>query len=1092
MRIGTLIRVFAWFPVAALLGAVASAQENGSGYEALLRNLPWRCIGPAIMGGRIDAFAVVENRPSVMYVGTASGGVFKSVNHGTTWQSVFDSQPSLTIGDIAVAPSRPEVVWVGTGEANNRQSSSWGNGAYKSVDGGATWTHMGLDDTLHIGRVAIDPRNPDVVYVAAAGHLWGPNRERGLFKTSDGGRTWTNTLFINKDTGCIDVAIDPQDPDVLYAAAYQRRRAAFGFNGGGPGSGIYKSSDGGGTWKKLASGLPPGDTGRIGLCIYRRDPRIVYATIENASGGVFRSEDRGETWRRMSPTNQRPMYFSQIRVDPNDDQRIWVLGVSMYASTDGGRTFNTNVVSRVHPDHHALWINPADSNQLLLGCDGGMQWSYDGGRTWDYINTLPIAQFYSVAYDMRKPYWVYGGLQDNGSWGAPSGTLYSQGPTNDDWIRVGGGDGFHVQVDPTDFNTVYSESQNGRVARMNVTTGERKTIRPVPPPGEAPYRFDWNTPILISPHNPKKLYVGGNRLFISTDRGDSWRRTEDLSTSPDRGKLPIMGVVPGRETLSRNDGQATFGQIVTITESPVRAGTVYVGTDDGNLQVSRDDGLTWKNVATNVPGVPKGTYVSRVSASYQSPGRCYATFDGHRGNDFAPYVFVTDDFGESWQSLAGSLPEGAAVNVVREHPRSPNLLFAGTERGLFVSFDRGGRWLHVNAPLPAVRVDDIQIHPRENDLILATHGRGIWILDDITPLEQLAGKPVPTAPVLFDPRPAVAFRLAGSRGGGGHRIFVAPNPPSGALIQYYLPSGLPAGEQVKLTILDRDGKTVVRELSGLRADGGVNRLTWDLRWTSPAADAGIGPTGGQGQRRFGQAGAGGGSGGQGQGRAGQGAGGGGFGGLRGPRVLPGTYLVRLTVGKEQQTRPLRVEEDPRITLSSAELRARLDAQTRVLGLFRSAADARRSLQELRTRLGTLQSAPGLQAAPKPTRDVVAALAQKVGDLLARLTQARRGPAGQDAPPPQPETPEAPPPGGAVGGEQALTSRILALAASLEGITEPPSRAMRQEGDELANALRQILRELNDLDEKAIPALNRQLQEQQLPPLSPPARLALPR
>ncbi|MCW3097533.1 MAG: glycosyl hydrolase, repeat, partial [Chthonomonadaceae bacterium] len=519
--------------------------QTTSPYEPLLKSLSWRNIGPAIMGGRIDDFAVVENNPSIVYVGTAAGGVFKSVNRGTTWESVFDNQTVSSIGDVTVAPSDPNVVWVGTGEANNRQSSSWGDGVYKSTDAGKTWTHMGLENTHHIGRIVIDPRDPNVVCVAAGGDLWGPSKDRGLYRTTDGGKTWTKTLFINEDTGCSDLVTDLTNPDIIYTSAYQRRRSAFGFNGGGPGSGIYKSTDGGATWKKCTNGLPTGDTGRIGLDIYRKDSNIVYACVENANGGVFRSEDKGETWKKMGTVSMsinayRPCYFSQIRVDPKDDQHIWMAAVNMGVSTDGGKTFRP-VGPAIHADVHAIWIDPNNPSQALVGCDGGIQWTYDSGRTWDYMNVLALAQFYEVHYDMRKPYWVYGGLQDNGSWACPSSTLTFRGPTNDEWINVGGGDGFYVQADPVDDKTIYSESQQGAVARLNVTTGERKSIRPRPEPGEQPYRFDWNTPILISMHDHNKIFVAGNRLFISTDRGDSWRRTDDLTTNIDRTKLPIMG-----------------------------------------------------------------------------------------------------------------------------------------------------------------------------------------------------------------------------------------------------------------------------------------------------------------------------------------------------------------------------------------------------------------------------------------------------------------------------------------------------------------------------------------------------------------------
>jgi photosystem II stability/assembly factor-like uncharacterized protein len=462
----------------------------------VLNGIDLRNIGPANMGGRIDDFAVVESDPHTIYVGTASGGVWKTINNGVSWEPIFDDQETSTIGDVTVAPSNPDIVWVGTGEANNRQSSSWGNGVYKSADGGKTWKNMGLKATHHIGRIVIHPSNPDIVYVAAGGHLWGPNKERGLYKTEDGGKTWVNTKFINEDTGFIDVALDSGSPDTLYAAAYQRRRRGWGFCGGGPHSGLYKTTDGGENWTKLYKGLPSGDTGRIGIDIYRKDPSIVYVTYENKKGGVFRSEDKGFTWKKMSPTNPRPMYYSKIRIDPNNDQRIWVLGASMYFSDDGGKKFSTDLVRSPHGDYHAMWINPQDSDHIILGSDGGIYFSYDRGENWDFVNTIPLAQFYEIGYDMQDPYWVYGGLQDNGSWGGPSATLNRLGVTNDSWIKIGGGDGFYTQVDPTDPNKIYAESQTGNLFRIDRVTGERVSLSPRPKDDKEEYRFNWNCPIL--------------------------------------------------------------------------------------------------------------------------------------------------------------------------------------------------------------------------------------------------------------------------------------------------------------------------------------------------------------------------------------------------------------------------------------------------------------------------------------------------------------------------------------------------------------------------------------------------------------------
>ena len=813
------------FCILTLLALTASGSTafGDDAVDSVLDNLEWRNIGPAIMGGRINDFALVESNPHVAFVATASSGIWKTTNNGITWEPVFDDQPVSSIGDIAIAPSDPSIVWAGTGEPANRQSSSWGDGVYKSMDGGATWTNMGLEDTHHIGRVHIHATNPDIVYVAALGHLWGPNEQRGVFKTTDGGKTWTNTKFISENTGFVDLAMDPESPDTLYAAAYQRRRRAFGFNGGGPEAGLYKTTDGGTTWTKLTAGLPEGDTGRIGIDIYRKDPRIVYAIIQNAEGGIFRSEDKGETWKKMSDTNPRPMYYSQIRIDPLNDQRIWVLGARMYNSDDGGKTFVTDRVTRIHGDHHALWINPRDSNHVLLGSDGGIHYSYDRGLTWDFVNSLALGQFYEVGYDMETPYNIYGGLQDNGSWGGPVRTRHRQGISNADWFRVGGGDGFYTQIDPNDATTIYVESQNGNLRRLDLSSLETKAIRPEPDEGETRYRFDWNSPVVISPHDSKTIYYGGNRLFKSSNRGDEWIRTIDLTKNHDRDEMPIMGVMLNDDTLSRNDGISTYGQIITISESPLVQGLLYVGTDDGNIQVSRDGGESWNNVTANLPGAPEKTYVTRVVSSQHAEGRVHATLDGHRNDDFATYAFASDDYGETWRRITTGIPEGHTLNVIREHPDNGALLFAGGERGAYVSFDSGGVWHEMRGSFPRVPVDDIAIHPRDNDLILGTHGRSIWVLDDMKPLENLSDAVLGLKLHVFPVRDAINYRSFRYRGNTGHKMFLAENPPPGALVHYYLSE--PEAEAVHITVTDASGQLSVRSkartTSGSTAPTGI-------------------------------------------------------------------------------------------------------------------------------------------------------------------------------------------------------------------------------------------------------------------------------
>lgn len=957
--------------IALLFSAAALAQTVPSADQ--LKSYKFREIGPARMGGRVDDYAVVEANTNIVYVATASGGVFKTVNGGISWKPVFDDQSVSSIGDVTVSQSEPDVVWVGTGEANNRQSSSWGNGVYKSSDGGQTWTSMGLKDTHHIPRIVIHPSNANIVYVAALGHLWGPNEERGVFKTIDGGKTWNKVLYIDPDTGVTDLAMDPMNPDTLYAATYQRRRTPFGFNGGGPGSGIYRTTDGGATWKKLTNGLPKTEMGRIGLDVYRRNGNIVYALVESESPGIYRSDDKGETWVKMSNTDPRPMYFSQVRIDPNNDQRIWIAGVNMGFSEDGGKTFVTNRVSRIHVDFHAIWIDPSDSNNMIVGCDGGIHFSHDAGRSWDSRDNVAIGQFYEISYDMAKPYKVCGGLQDNNSWCGPSASLTNRGISNDEWYTVQGGDGFYARIDPVEPWIVYAESQDGNLARRDLRTHESKSIRPREDDDKmARYRFQWNTPLLISAHDRKTLYYGGNYVFKSTDQGDTWKRiSPDLTSAVDRKTLSIMGrKVEDRTMLSRNDGVAAFPTITTLSESPLRAGILWAGTDDGNLQVSRD-GETWKNVVANVPGVPKGTYVSRVVASEADPGTAYVAFDGHRSNDFNVYLFKTTDFGETWKAVTKGIPNNQGIlHVIREHPKNPNLLFAGGEFGLYMSFDRGENWQEFKNNLPRVPVDDIQIHPRENDLILATHGRSVWILDSISGLEQMSAKVSDSALHVFDVHPATMWRLARKRDFDGHDTFLGANPPNGAIIDFWTKSK-PDPKDVKIAILDAGGKQVATVKTEALA-AGMNRVVWNLHY-----DRAVPPTRQEQENAARQA-----------------ASGGEPAEFNGPRVDPGVYTVKVSVGTAESSTKITVEEDPRITWFTSEDRKKRHAAIDELVELTKRADSLRNkftaAEAAVTALQTAWKRPDAPKVPDTIKKQAEDLKKRLDDLRPTYTPRNQG------------------------------------------------------------------------------------------------------
>ena len=937
--------------------------------------LTFRNIGPATMGGRVDDLAVLESNPAVFYVGTASGGLWKTTNSGTTWEVLFDDLDDVvSIGDVAIAPNDANLVWVGTGENNNRQSGSWGNGVYRSIDGGKTWKHMGLRDSKHIARIIVDPVDHDVVYVAALGSLWGAGKERGVFKTTDGGVTWTNVLFVNEDTGATELVQDPSNNKVLYAATYQRRRATWGFNGGGLGSGIHKSSDAGRTWTKLAGGIPAGPLGRIGLDIYRANPNILYARIEHQSeSGTYRSDDAGLSWRKMSNVNPRPMYFSQVRVDPTNDLRVYVLGVQLHISDDGGKTFVNNGV--MHSDHHAMWINPANPNHIIDGNDGGLGISWDKGRTWEGIYNMDLGQYYHVGYDMETPYNLCGGLQDNYTWCGPSAVRSRNGIVNDDWFQIQGGDGFEALVDPKDPNIIYAESQDGNVVRVDRRTNERKTIRPIPPRGEPNLRWNWNTAIHISPHDSSVIYTGANKVFKSTDRGQSWQAISgDLTQAVDRETLSLMGVVAKDFTIAKHDGVQSYGNLVQVIESPKQAGVIYAGSDDGIVHMTKDGGKSWTNLSSKFPNMPKNAYVSGLIASTHDANTVYVAFDNHTNDDYNNYLYASVDGGNNFRSIGEGLPKGQVVMTVAEDPKNPAVLYAGTEFGLFVSTDRGGRWTRIRSGLPTVPIHEIVFHPRDNDMILATHGRSIWILDDATPIQQSA-EAMQSDAFLFDMRQAMQFNPANDRGFVTDKPFRGRNPTFGAGISYYLKS---AAKDVSLRIRDGAG-TVIREISDNDTrnarNAGINRVYWDLRHQPlppTAAPLAGGPGGG-------------------------GGGGGGFGGggNNGPFVMPGEYRVTLVVDKnEVATKPVRVIGDTAVQMTDADRRTWHDTALALHRLQEQANEAADAVTQLGTQYQALEGLLKLAAnTPADAKSAVEAAGKQLADLRRRLGVA---PPGQQA------------------------------------------------------------------------------------------------
>jgi photosystem II stability/assembly factor-like uncharacterized protein len=765
----------------------------------LLAGLKARSIGPAAMSGRVSAIDGVESNPDILYVGAAAGGVWKSENGGLTFKPIFDDQPVASIGAIAVNQANPDIVWVGTGEANTRNSVSVGNGVYRSLDGGRTWKHLGLDGSEHIRRIALDPRNPDVAYVACLGKLWGENDERGVYKTVDGGRTWRRVLHRDNKTGAGELVIDPANPNKLYAALWQVRRWPWALQSGGPGSGLYVTYDGGESWKRYTEddGLPKGELGRIGLAISRSRPEVVYAIVEAERSAILRSEDGGKSWKKATEDQEvieRPFYYAEIRVDPAWPNRIYDLTARLRVSNDSGKTFDTLARRDIHGDYHAMWIDPRDPRHLVAGNDGGVGVSRDRGETWDFVADLPIGQYYHVAVDNDLPYHVYGGLQDNGSWRGPN-TLWERGGVrNWDWQQVAGGDGFDTRPDPRDSTRGYAMSQAGNLVRWDLKSGERRDIRPPDPPGGPTLRFNWNAGFAQDPFAPDTIYYGSQFLHRSTDRGDSWETiSPDLtSNNKDWQKQDTSGGL----TVDVS-GAENFTTILAIAPSPVARGVIWVGTDDGRLQLTQDGGKTWKSLEANIPGVPKNTWIPCIKASTFDAGTAFVVFDNHRRSDWAPYVYRTDDYGKTWKSLSTKDLRGYTL-AIEEDPVDRDLLFLGTEFGLWVSVDAGARWLPFRHGLPTTSVMALTIQPRESDLVIGTHGRALYVIDDITPLRHASAATLTEPLHLYPVADAQEhyFQSTSYRGGSGQ--FLGENEPYGALIAYslHLP-GLPLPDEEK-------------------------------------------------------------------------------------------------------------------------------------------------------------------------------------------------------------------------------------------------------------------------------------------------------
>jgi photosystem II stability/assembly factor-like uncharacterized protein len=852
-----------------LLVTAAEPAKKPAGLTAdTFSGLKFRSIGPAYTSGRIADFAVNPANPKQYYVAVASGHIWKTDNAGITWNPVFDNYGAYAIGCLAMDPTNANVVWAGTGENNHQRALGYGDGVYKTIDGGKTWKNMGLKNSRQIGMILINPKNPDIVYVAAEGSVWGPGGDRGLYKTTDGGLNWKKVLNISENTGINCMVMDPRNPDLIIASSEQRRRHVHTKINGGPETAIHKTSDGGATWRKVTSGLPAADMGGIGLAISPVNPDVVYAIVEAAKdeGGFFRSSDRGESWSKMSAHTAQGQYYNEIYCDPRDVNKVYSVETASQVTTDGGKTWSRLGLKRKHVDDHVIWIDCRDSEHFMIGGDGGIYETYDNGENWLFKSNLPVTQFYRVAVDESLPfYYVYGGTQDNNSMGGPSRNTSSDGVTSDEWFPTCGGDGFYTQIDPKDPNIVYAESQYGNMVRYDRKSGEIFSIKPQPRPGEKTYRWNWNTPLLISPHANTRLYCSANKVFRSDDRGDSWQViSDDLTAQIDRNAWPVMGKYWSADAVAKDVSTSLYGIIISLDESPLKEDLLYAGTDDGLIQVTENAGKQWRKI-DQFPGVPANTYVSDILPSRFDENVVYASFDNILRDDFKPYLLKSADKGKTWISIAANLPANGTVHTIAQDHVNPELLFAGTEFGVFFTPNGGGEWIQLKSGIPTVAVKDIVIQRRENDLVLATFGRGFYILDDYTSLRQFKTDTLKKEFQLFPVKDTWMYVQTSMKYGQGATYFVAPNPDYGATFTYYLKDAFQTKKQIRqkndkelfdkgkpipnpsmeerhredmeiapyllFTIGDAQGN-VIRELRAQPAKG-VNRLSWDLSYLSP-------------------------------------------------------------------------------------------------------------------------------------------------------------------------------------------------------------------------------------------------------------------
>lgn len=1019
-------------PLLLLLVGVSAAQKSADrGVDpSVFQGLHWRSIGPAVFGGRVVDVEGIPGNPSIFYVAHSSAGLFRTTNGGITLESVFNDGNTLSIGAIAVSPDNPNVVYVGTGEGTVRNSASFGDGIYKTMDGGKTWKHLGLLDSERFSRMAINPLHPEIVFAAAMGHEWGPNKERGLYRSIDGGATWKQVLFVNETTGASDVALDPVNPNIIYAGMYDYMRQPWHFRGGGPGGGLYRSSDGGDTWTRLTdpalhNGLPGGIVGRVESSVSRSNPNVVYSMIESREGLLWRSDDAGAHWHMVSNDrriNPRPFYFSYVKVDPTDENRIYCMAPDPMISDDGGKAFQPISYWKVFGDAHSMWIDPTNPLRLMIGSDGGVFVSNDRGLNWDFINNTPMAQAYHVAVDMEDPYNVLGGFQDHEMWRGPNERWNETGVRGADWRRLREhADGEFLAVDPRDSNVIYYVGQ-GDMTRFDMRTHEERYIQPYPV-GNAgtgdnllKYRFNWNPPILMSRFNPDVVYHAANVVFKTTDGGYSWKViSPDLTTNnPEEEKLSGGSITPDNSTAEFHC------TIVSLAESASDPKTLWAGTDDGNLQVTHNGGESWTNVIGNIAGLPPESWVTSVNTSFTDPGTVYASFDRHQMNDFAPYAYFTRDNGKTWKRISAGL--SGYVHIIAGDPRQPHLLYAGTELGFFVSFDDGENWTDLRLGLPHLPVYDLVVHPRDNDLIIATHARGFYVLDDATPLQQFAearNKKV----ALFPPSRGTRYNLWSDTSTLSDRVWVAQNKPYGSIITYYLSEAAPE-DKVKLSILDSSGR-VLREFTGPGAIG-LNRTSWNLRedprldlqpdWEKAWEDAH----------------------------------------LQGVRVLAGKYKVRLDALGETQEQEFEVRNDPNTHPSAGDMAELYKASKRLVGMEYSTDATLERTQRIDAHLEDF-------AKTMPNTD----FAKQTEEIRKNLAAVRA-----DLEPPRYD-PE----------HLNLVPRVRELTVEVSNFSGRPTISQMEYIGVFGDQLHQVLGRLDDVIEKEIQPLNEKLSAAHVPNIS---------